>query len=369
MIATMHVPFVDLKMQHRALAPQIEAAVRGVFERGDFILGAAVEQFETEYAALIGTRHAISVGSGLAAIELALRAFGVGPGDEVITPANTFIATVLAIAAVGAKPVLVDMDRDTYTIDPAAIAAAVGPRTRAIVPVHLYGQPVDLDGVMAVATRHNLLVVEDAAQAHGARYGDRKAGSFGHAAAYSFYPSKNLGAYGDAGIIVTNDDAAADRLRLLRNYGQRVKYYHTVFGTNSRLDTLQAVVLQVKLPHLESWNAARRRHAAAYGARFPEAVHTPVEAPKGEHIYHLYVIETADRDRLHQHLRERQIDTGIHYPVPAHLQEACAPLGYKAGDFPKTEAAAARILSLPMYPELSDLQIDYVVEAVANALQ
>ena len=369
MIATMHVPFVDLKTQHRALAPEIEAAVSAVFEHGDFILGAAVEQFEAEYAALIGTRHAISVGTGLAAIELALRAFGVGPGDEVITAANTFIATVLAIAAVGAKPVLVDMDRDTYTIDPAAIGAAVGPRTRAIVPVHLYGQPVDVDGVMAVAARHNLLVVEDAAQAHGARYGNRRAGSFGHAAAFSFYPSKNLGAYGDAGLIVTDDDAAAGRLRLLRNYGQRVKYHHAVFGTNSRFDTVQAAVLRVKLPHLDAWNAARRRHAAAYGAQLPDSVHTPVEAPKGEHIYHLYVIETADRDRLQQALRARQIDTGIHYPVPAHLQEASAPLGYKAGDFPKTEAAAARILSLPMYPEMTDAQIDYVVEAIGHALQ
>jgi dTDP-4-amino-4,6-dideoxygalactose transaminase len=369
MIATMNVPFVDLKAQHRPLAPQIEAAVRAVFERGDFIMGAAVEQFEAEYAALIGTRHAISVGTGLAAIELALRAFGVGPGDEVITAANTFIATVLAIAAVGAKPVLVEMDRERYTIDPDAISAAVGPRTRAIVPVHLYGQPVDLDGVMAVAARHNLLVVEDAAQAHGARYGDRRAGSIGHAAAFSFYPSKNLGAYGDAGMIVTDDDAVAAKLRLTRNYGQRVKYYHSVLGTNSRLDTVQAAVLRVKLPHLEGWNAARRRHAARYSARLPKSVHTPSETAKAEHIYHLYVIETADRDRLQQRLRERQIDTGIHYPVPTHLQEACASLGYKAGDFPLTEAASSRILSLPMYPELAEEQIDYVVEAVADALQ
>jgi dTDP-3-amino-3,4,6-trideoxy-alpha-D-glucose transaminase len=369
MIATMHVPFVDLKAQHRALAPEIDAAVHAVFERGDFIMGAAVKQFETEYAAFIGTRHAISVGTGLAAIELALRAFGIGPGDEVITAANTFIATILAIAAAGATPVLVDIDRESYTIDPAAIAAAVGPRTRAIVPVHLYGQPADLDGVMAVAARHNLLVIEDAAQAHGARYGTRRTGTFGHAAAFSFYPSKNLGAYGDAGIIVTDDDVAAGRLRLLHNYGQRVKYHHSVFGTNSRLDTVQAAVLRVKLPHLDGWNAARRRHASAYGARLPEGVRTPAEAAKAEHIYHLYVIEAADRDYVQQQLRARQIDTGIHYPVPAHLQEACAPLGYKAGDFPMTEAAAARVLSLPMFPELTESQIDYVVEAVANAVQ
>jgi dTDP-4-amino-4,6-dideoxygalactose transaminase len=369
MIATMHVPFVDLKAQHRPLAPEIEAAVHAVFERGDFILGAAVEQFEADYARFIGARHAIGVGTGLAAIELALRAFGVGPGDEVITAANTFIATVLAITGVGATPVFVDMDRESYTIDPAAVAAAVGSRTRAIVPVHLYGQPVDLDGVMAVAQRHNLLVIEDAAQAHGARYGNTRVGTFGHAAAFSFYPSKNLGAYGDAGIIVTNDDAAAGRMRLLRNYGQRVKYYHSVFGTNSRLDTVQAAILRVKLPHLDGWNAARRRHAARYAAALPAGVHPPAAAANREHIYHLYVIEADGRDRLQQRLRERQIDTGIHYPVPAHLQEACAPLGHTAGDFPATEAAAARILSLPMYPELTDAQIDYVVEAVADALQ
>jgi len=369
MIATMHVPFVDLKAQHRALAKDIESAVHAVFERGDFIMGAAVEQFEAEFAAFVGSKHAISVGTGLAAIELSLRAFGVGPGDEVITAANTFIATVLAIAAVGATPVLVDMDRDTYTIDPGAIGAAVGPRTRAIVPVHLYGQPVDLDGVMAVAARHNLLVIEDAAQAHGARYNDRRAGTLGNAGAFSFYPSKNLGAYGDAGIIVTDDDAAADRLRLLRNYGQRVKYYHAVFGTNSRLDTVQAAVLRVKLPHLDAWNASRRRHAARYRNRLPKRVHTPAETAKADHIYHLYVIETADRDALQQRLRARQIDTGIHYPVPAHLQEACVPLGYKAGDFPVTEAAASRILSLPMYPELTEAQIDYVAESVADALE
>src|SRR5262249_1800970 len=210
---------------------------------------------------------------------------------------------------------------------------------------------------------------EDAAQARGPRPGHRRAGSFGHAAAFSFYPSKNLGAYGDAGIIVTNDDAAASRLRLLHNYGQRVKYSHDVFGTNSRLDTIQAAILRVKLAHLEAWNGARRRHAAAYGARLPDTVHTPIEAAKGEHIYHLYVIEAADRDPLQQEVGARQIDTGIHYPMPAHLQKASASLGYKAGDFPKTEQAASRILSLPMYPEMTDRQIDYVVDAITNAVQ
>jgi len=369
MTTAMRVPFVDLQAQYRQISGEVEAAVRTVFERGDFILGEAVEHFEAEYAEFIGTRHAIGVGTGLSAVELALRAYGVGPGDEVITAANTFIATVLAITAVGATPVLVDMSRDTYAIDPAAIAAAVNSRTRALVPVHLYGQPVDLDGVLAVARRHNLVVVEDAAQAHGARYQGRRAGSFGHAAAFSFYPSKNLGAFGDGGIITTDDDRAAGLLRQLRNYGQRVKYHHSIAGTNSRLDTVQAAILRVKLPRLDGWNSARRRHAAAFDAALADHVATPIAAPHAEHVYHLYVVETERREALQQRLKARQIETGIHYPVPAHLQEACASLGYTSGDFPATEAAAARILSLPMFPELTAAQIDYVSEAVVDALR
>lgn len=364
MTARLHVPFVDLRAQHAGLAAAIEAAVQQVFERGDFIQGTAVERFEAEYAAFIGTRHAIGVGSGLAAIELALRGYGVGPGDEVIAPANTFIATVLAIVAVGARPVLVDMDRESYTIDPAALASAVTSRTRAIVPVHLFGQPVDVDAVLAVARRHDLLVIEDAAQAHGARYKGRRIGRFGHAAAFSFYPSKNLGAYGDGGMIVTDDDQLATTLRLLRNYGQRAKYDHAIAGTNSRLDTVQAAILRVKLPQLDGWNAARRRHADAFTARLSGHVHTPVAAADVEHIYHLYVIETDRRDALQEALRARDIQTGIHYPVPVHLQEACSSLGYRAGEFPATERAAARMLSLPMFPELSEGQIDYVARAV-----
>jgi dTDP-4-amino-4,6-dideoxygalactose transaminase len=256
------------------------------------------------------------------------------------------------------------MDAASYGIDASAIGAAVTSRTKAIVPVHLYGQPVDVDAVLAVAQRHNLLLIEDAAQAHGARYKGKRAGSFGHAAAFSFYPSKNLGALGDAGMITTSDDRAAARLRLLRNYGQRVKYHHAVVGTNSRLDTLQAAVLSIKLPHLDGWNAARRAHADAYAARLSGKVTTPAAAPDVEHIYHLYVIQTPEREALERRLKERQIQTGIHYPVPAHLQEACAPLGYRAGDFPITEAAAPRLLSLPMFAELTEEQIDYVSDAV-----
>jgi dTDP-4-amino-4,6-dideoxygalactose transaminase len=360
----MHVPFVDLRAQHVPLTAAIEGTLRETIGRGDFIMGAAVERFETEFAAYIGTRHALGVGTGLSAIELALRAFDIGPGDEVIAPANTFIATVLAIMAVGARPVFVDMAASSYGIDASAIDAAVTSRTRAVVPVHLYGQPVDLDAVAAVARRHSLVVVEDAAQAHGARYKGKRAGSFGHAAAFSFYPSKNLGALGDGGMITTNDDRAAEKLRLLRNYGQRVKYYHAMPGTNSRLDTLQAAVLSVKLPHLDGWNAARRAHADVYSSRLAAHVLTPVVAANVEHIFHLYVVQTDERAALERRLSERQIHTGIHYPVPAHLQEACAPLGYKAGDFPVTEAAASRILSLPMYAELTDEQIHYVADAV-----
>jgi dTDP-4-amino-4,6-dideoxygalactose transaminase len=363
-IAAMRVPFVDLQAQHALVREEMERAFRAIVDRGDFILGGAVERFESEYAAYIGARHAVGVGSGLSAIELALRAYGIAAGDEVITPANTFIATVLAIMSVGATPVFVDMDPATYTIDPRALSAAVTSRTRAVVPVHLYGQPVDLDQVMAVASRHNLLVIEDAAQAHGARYKGRRAGSVGHAAAFSFYPSKNLGAIGDAGLITTNDDAAAARIRLLRNYGQRVKYYHSVVGTNSRLDTIQAAMLAIKLPHLDEWNAARRRHAAAYTSLLARHVGTPAAAPDVEHIYHLYVIETDRRDTLQRRLKARQIESGIHYPVPAHLQEACLALGYKAGAFPATEKAAGRILSLPMYAELTARQIEYVAESV-----
>ena len=366
-MSAMQVPFVDLRAQHAPLDDAIERIFRDLLSRGDFIMGAAVERFETEYAAYIGARHAIGTGTGLSAIELALRAFEVGPGDEVITPANTFIATVLAILAVGATPVFVDIDAATYLIDPAAIAAAVTSRTKAIVPVHLYGQPVDLDAVLAIARRHHLVVVEDAAQAHGARYKGRRAGSAGDAAAFSFYPSKNLGALGDGGMITTSDDRAAAKLRLLHNYGQRVKYYHDIPGTNSRLDTLQAAVLSIKLPHLDGWNAARRRHADAYHSRLAGRVTTPVASADVEHIYHLYVIQTPGRDALAERLKARQIQTGIHYPVPAHLQEACASLGYKAGTFPVTEAAAPRILSLPMFAELTDAQIDYVCDTVRSA--
>jgi dTDP-3-amino-3,4,6-trideoxy-alpha-D-glucose transaminase len=366
--ASVRVPFVDLQAQHHGLSPALRAAFAELITRCDFILGSAVERFEADFARYIGARHAIGVGTGLDAIELALRAHGIGPGDEVVTAANTFIATVLAIEAVGARPVLVDVNRETYGMDPDAAAASIGPRTRALMPVHLYGHPVALDDILALARRHDLVVIEDAAQAHGARFKGGRAGAFGHAAAFSFYPAKNLGACGDGGMIVTSDDRVAEKARMLRNYGQRVKYHHAVMGTNSRLDTLQAAILGVKLPHLDGWNDARRGHARAYSEQLAGLVHTPATSPDVEHVYHLYVIETERRDEVQQHLHSHGVDTGIHYPVPVHLQEACAHLGYRAGEFPNTEAAASRILSLPMYPELTPAHIEHVTSTLVAAM-
>jgi dTDP-4-amino-4,6-dideoxygalactose transaminase len=362
------ISFVDLQAQYAALRPELEAAVRRVMERADFILGEEVERFEEEFARYCEGKHAVGVGSGLDALVLALRAYGIGPGDEVITAANTFIATALAISAVGARPVLVDVDPQTYNLDPRALAAAITSRTRAVVPVHLYGQPAEMNAIVQTARRHNLLVLEDAAQAHGARYHGRRAGSLGDAAAFSFYPGKNLGAYGDGGMVVTNDAAVAEKIRYLRNYGQRVKYYHVVRGTNSRLDTMQAAILRVKLRRLDDWNAARRRHAETYArllAGLPVAL--PHTQPECEHVFHLFVVQVAERDRMQKALAERGIATGIHYPVPIHLQEAYRDLGYPKGSFPVTEAAAERVLSLPMFAELTSEQIAAVAQAVRHA--
>jgi dTDP-4-amino-4,6-dideoxygalactose transaminase len=365
----MKVPFVDLQAQYNSIASEINPAIQRTIERGDFILGEELKLFEEEFARFIGVSNAIGVGSGLDALELALRAYEVGPGDEVITAANTYIATALAVLAVGARPVLVEMDPTTYNIDPEKIEAAITPRTRALIPVHLYGQPADLAPIMALANKHNLLVIEDAAQAHGAMYEGRRAGSWGHAAAFSFYPAKNLGAYGDGGMIVTSDDAVADKIRRLRNYGQRVKYEHTTVGTNSRLDTMQAAILRVKLRHLENWNAARAEHAAAYNRLLAGApCVVPRIAPKRTHVFHLYVIEVNQRDQVQKALASRGIGTGIHYPIPIHVQEACVNLGYRPGSFPATERSASRILSLPMYAEMSVKQREYVAASLLEAI-
>lgn len=365
MTQKVRIPFVDLQSQYRAIAPEIDAAIRGVLDRSDYILGDEVRLFEEDFAKYIGTTQAMSVGSGLDALEIALRAYGIGPGDEVITAANTFIATALAIIEVGARPVLVEMDPATYNINPSAVEAAITSRTRGIMPVHLYGQPADMEPIMAIAEKHNLFVIEDAAQAHGAKYGDKRAGSWGHAAAFSFYPAKNLGAYGDGGIITTNDPAIAEKTRYLRNYGQKVKYEHVIAGTNSRLDTIQAAILRVKLRHLDRWNSLRNEHAAAYSSALADGPFAlPKIAANRTHIFHLYVVQTENRAAIQEFLNERGIATGIHYPIPIHLQEACESLGYRRGDFPLTEQAAGRIISLPMYPELTSQQC----ESVAGAL-
>ncbi len=366
----MNVPFVDLRAQYAAIAPEIQAALQKVIEKADFILGNDVSEFEAEFARYINVDYAVGVGSGLAALELTLRAYGIGPGDEVITTANTYIATVLAILSVGARPVLADVDPQTYNLDPAAASAAITSRTRAIIPVHLFGQAADLDAILALAQRHNLIVIEDAAQAHGALYHGKRLGGFGHAAAFSFYPAKNLGAYGDGGVVTTHDRQIAEKIAQLRNYGQRVKYHHVVAGTNSRLDTLQAAILRVKLRHLDDWNLARQKHAETYDLLLRGGpIQCPAVTDRRAHVYHIYAIQVDGRDQVQAALSAQGISTGIHYPIPIHLQEACASLGYRKGDFPVTEKAATRILSLPMYAELTQEQLERVAGACHEALE
>jgi dTDP-4-amino-4,6-dideoxygalactose transaminase len=365
---TRNVPFVDLAAQYEEIELEVNAAIAGVLRRGDFILGEGVRRFEAEFAAYCDAKHGIGVDSGTSALEMAVRAFGIGPGDEVITAANTFIATALAITHAGATPVLVDIDPVSYTIDPDLIEGAITERTKAIIPVHLYGHPADMDRIMEIAREHDLVVIEDASQAHGARYRGVRVGSIGHAAAFSLYPAKNLGAYGDAGIVVTNDAEIAEAVTLLRNYGSKEKYRHLVLGFNRRLDTMQAEVLSVKLRYLDSWNAARRDHAQHYGNLLADVTGDlviPAVSPGIEPVYHVYVIQVAERDRLISELAERHISTVVHYPIPIHLQPAYASLGYGAGEFPVTEAAAERIVSLPMYAEMSENDIAFVAEAVA----
>ncbi|MCC7451119.1 MAG: DegT/DnrJ/EryC1/StrS family aminotransferase [Anaerolineae bacterium] len=361
----MNVPFVDLQAQHRPIMDEINRAIQHVIENAHFVLGEDVAAFESEFAAYCGTQYAIGVDSGLSGLELALRAYGVGAGDEVIVPANTFIATAAAVTFTGAKPVLVDIRPDTYNIDPDQIEAAITPRTKAIIPVHLYGIPADMDAIMAIAHRHNLIVIEDACQAHGAYYKGRRAGSMGHAAAFSFYPAKNLGATGDAGIVVTNDAPIANQIKAMRNCGQREKYYHITLPANHRLDTIQAAVLRIKLKHLDSWNTARQQHAAMFNELLRDSsVITPATPAGTQPVWHLYVIRTADRDELKDHLAKRGIGTGIHYPVPIHLQPYYETLGYRAGDFPVTERCAGQILSLPMFAELTPEAVAYVADAI-----
>jgi dTDP-4-amino-4,6-dideoxygalactose transaminase len=361
----MNVPFVDLRAQHESISEALSEAVKRVIGRSSFILGPELESFEREFGAYCGCPHAIGVASGTEALHLALWACGVGAGDEVITVSHTFIATVLAIRFVGADPVFVDIDPTTYTIDVSQVEGAVTPRTKAIIPVHLYGQTADMEPLLAVARRHGLRVIEDACQAHGARYRGRAAGTLGDVGCFSFYPAKNLGALGDGGMVVTNDSNLAERLRLLRNYGQREKYYHSMPGTNSRLDELQAAFLRAKLPHLDDWNSRRQAVARSYREHIRSRhVRLPDEAPWGTHVYHLFVVRSPARDALQRHLAASGIGTLIHYPVPVHEQEAYTSFGGRPWSLPETERAAREIISLPMFPELSPEQIRVVAETV-----
>ena len=363
------IPFVDLAAQRAALGPALETAACRAIARGDYVLGGDVAAFEAEFAWWCGARHAVGVSSGSAALEIALLAHGVGPGDEVITAANSFVATAFSISAVGATPVLVDVDLGTLLIDPAEVEAAITPRTRAIVPVHLYGQPADMRLLRAIAREAGVALIEDACQAHGARELSRRAGALGDAAAFSFYPAKNLGGCGDGGMLVTDSDEVAEQARLLRNYGQRVKYRSDIVGGNHRLDTLQAALLRVKLPHLDNWNQRRAEHAARYEEALGDLpVVLPLTRPCVEPVWHLYVVRVPRRDEVRNRLGAMGIETGIHYPIPIHEQPAYASLGHKLGDFPVTEAAAREILSLPMYPELPEDAPARVAEALELCL-
>lgn len=362
----MEVPFVDLRAQHASFHGELDEACLAALARCDYILGDEVRTFEEEFAEFCGASYCVGVDSGLSALELCLRVYGIGPGDEVITASNTFIATAMAISATGATPVLVDPREDDFCLDPALLVEAITPRTRAIIPVHLYGQPCQMEAILQIASHHELVVIEDAAQAHGARLGGKRAGTLGDAAAFSFYPAKNLGAAGDGGAIVTSSAHVAQQARLLANYGQRTKNQHELVGGNNRLDTLQAALLRVKLRRLDEWNRKRRAHADLYAELLADVdVSRPSTRAGAEHVWHLYVVGVDDRTRVQQELRERGIVTGLHYPTPIHLQPAYRHLGHREGDFPVAERLAKRVLSLPMFPELAAEQIAYVCDALA----
>jgi len=363
----MHIPFVDLKAQYETLKDEVAEAIRGVLDSAQFIGGEAVASFERDFAAYCQVRYARGVASGTDALHLALRALGIGHGDEVITTAHTFIATAAAIVATGARPVFVDIDPDTYTIDPKMIERAVTDRTRAIIAVHLFGQPADMGPIKDIARRRGLYVLEDAAQAHGAEYQGVRTGALGDVACFSFYPAKNLGAYGDGGAVTTNSAAIAERIERLRDHGRTTHYSHAEIGFNSRLDALQAAVLQIKLRRLDEWNTNRRRAAEWYAAELAQSgIKTPFVRKGSTHVYHLYVIDTNDRYAMRNKLEEAGVATGIHYPLPLHLQPALAHLGYRQGDLPCCEAMAARSLSLPMFPELTRDQVRRIA-AIAGA--
>lgn len=359
------VPFLDVRAATLELEALALEAIERVVHGGWYVRGEETAAFEREFAAFTGAKHAVGVGSGLDAIALALQALGIGPGDEVIVPSNTFIATWIAVAHTGAVPVGVEPIVGQWNLDPARVTDAITPRTRALVPVHLFGQPADLAELLAVARKHGLMVVEDAAQAHGARYNGRRIGAHGHAVAWSFYPSKNLGAFGDAGMITTDDPGVAARIRSLGNYGSSQKYVHDFLGTNSRLDEVQSAVLRIKLQYLDSWNARRQTIANRYTQELADVpgLRVPSVAPDREHVWHLYVVDHASRDELQKHLATKGIQTLVHYPIPPHLSGAFGPLGLTEGTFPITEEAAKTHLSLPIGPHLSEENVTRVIDA------
>ena len=363
------IPLVDLKKQYLALKPEIDAAISHVLENAQFVLGPAVEAFERDFAAYTGAREAVAVNSGTSALHVALLAAGIGPGDEVITVPFTFVATVAAIEYAGARPVFVDVDPDYYTMDPRALERAVTPRTKAIMPVHLFGQPADLEPILDVARRHRLVVIEDAAQAHGAEDRGRRVGSIGDIGCFSFYPGKNLGAYGEGGAAVTNNPQYAETMRLLRCWGEKTRYEHAIKGFNYRMEGMQGAVLGVKLRHIEQWTEARRTRAALYERTLAgTAARTPKARTNVRHVYHVYAVRLAQRDAWRARLQEMGIQTGVHYPIPVHLQPAYRNLGYGTGDFPVAEAIAREILSLPMFPEMTDGQIEEVGSVIRAGL-
>lgn len=364
------IPFVDLKAQYLSIKDEIDTAVLKVLESTQFILGNEVTALESEFAAYCNADSGIALNTGTSALHLALLAAGIGPGDEVITVPFTFVATAAAICYTGATPVFVDIDPVSYTIDVTKIEAAITVSTKAILPVHLYGQPADMDPIVEIARRHNLIVIEDAAQAHRAEYKGRRVGSIGDIGCFSFYPGKNLGAYGEGGMVVTSNPEYTQTIRMLRDWGQDRRYHHVMKGYNYRMDGVQGAILRVKLRYLDAWTEARRSHAALYNELLADCGLTiPAAQAYSYHVYHVYAVRTPEREKLQQHLNQQDIQTGIHYPIPVHLQPAYADLGYKPGDFPHSELAAREEFSLPMYPELTPAQIKTVAQTIASILQ
>ena len=363
------IPIVDLKAQYQSIKGEVDAAVAKVLESGRYILGEEVDSFEREFARFCGSSQAVAVNSGTSALHLSLLAAGIGPGDEVVTVSFTFIATAAAIRYTGAVPVFVDIEPKSFTMDVTKLEEVITPKTKAILPVHLYGQAADMDPILEIARQHGLTVIEDAAQAHGAEYKGRRVGGLGDLGCFSFYPSKNLGAYGEGGIVVTGNTKYVDVLRMLRDWGQGQKYVHELKGFNCRMDGIQGAILGVKLRHLEEWTESRRTHARRYDELLADTpVTVPVEMPSNRHVYHVYAIRTPNRDALHEALSAKKIQTGIHYPIPIHMQPAHADLGYTRGDFPVSEQAAHEVLSLPLFPEMPESAPGKVTEALVGAL-